>query len=209
MKFIIDTGHGGIDPTTGKYVTAGKRMVKDDVTFYEGVNNRLIAKEVVKACQGLGLDCQLLFDSWKDLSLGTRVNLANDLYFKNNKKVFLISIHSDALGDGKTWRDAKGVTVFTSKGQTKSDKFATVIYNELVCELDGLTTFRRCMADGDPDKEADFQILRQTNCPAVLLELGFHTHKEEVKLIAQKTWHLKVAKGIASACYEIDNLERI
>ena len=46
MKFIFDTGHGGIDPITGKYVTAGKRMVKDDVTFYEGVNNRLIAKEL-------------------------------------------------------------------------------------------------------------------------------------------------------------------
>lgn len=203
MKFLFDTGHSGIDPTTGKYVTPGKRMVKDDVTFYEGVNNRLVAKEVVNACKDLGLDCQVLFDHWKDLSLGTRVNLANDSYFKNNKKVFLISIHSDAAGNGKEWHSAKGVTTFIfDRAGKKSQQFADIIHTNIIKEVGSLTKNRGI-------KRANFQLLRDTACPAILLELGFHTNKEEVKLIQSKEWHQKVAKAIASACYEIDRLERM
>lgn len=202
MKFIFDTGHSGIDPTTGKYVTPGKRMVKDDVTFYEGVNNRLVAKEIVKACKELGLDAELLFDHWKDLSLGTRVNLANDLYFKNNKKVFLISIHSDAAGNGKEWHSAKGVTtfIFENAGR-KSQEFATILHTAIMDKAAEVTKNRGI-------KRANFQLLRDTACPAVLLELGFHTNKEEVKLIQSKEWHQKVAKAIANACNQIDSLER-
>lgn len=203
MKFIFDTGHGGIDPITGKYVTAGKRMVKDGIEFYEGVNNRLVAKEIVKACKDLGLDCQVLFDHWKDLSLGTRVNLANDSYFKNNKKVFLISIHSDAAGNGKEWHSAKGVTTFIyDKAGRKSQEFATILHTAIMDKAAEVTKNRGI-------RRANFQLLRDTACPAVLLELGFHTNKEEVKLIQSKEWHQKVAKAIANACNEIDRLERI
>jgi N-acetylmuramoyl-L-alanine amidase len=202
MKFVIENGHGGIDPDTGRYVTPGKRMVKDDVEFYEGVNNRLVAKEIVNALKDKGLDAELLFDHWKDLSLGTRVNLANDLYYKNNKKVFLISIHSDAAGNGKEWHDAKGVTTFIyDNAGRKSQEFARIINNELICELFSLTKNRGV-------RKANFQILRETNCPAILLELGFHTHKEEVKLIQTKKWREKVAQALATACYEIDKIER-
>ncbi len=47
--YIFDSGHGGLD-AKGKYTTAGKRMVKDDVEFYEGVNNRDNVKRIISCC---------------------------------------------------------------------------------------------------------------------------------------------------------------
>ena len=202
MKVVVDVGHGGLDPSTGKYVTAGKRMVKDGIEFYEGVNNRIVGKQLVEALKAKGLDAELLFDHWKDLSLGTRVNLANDLYYKNNKKVFLISIHSDAAGNGKEWHSAKGITTFIyDKAGRKSQEFARIINNELICNMFDLTTNRGV-------RKANFQILRETNCPAVLLELGFHTNKEEVQKMLTDEWRSKIVTSIVDACYEIDKIER-
>lgn len=201
MKFIIDPGHSGIDPSTGKYVTPGKRMVKDGIEFYEGVNNRIVGKQLVEALKAKGLDAELLFDHWKDLSLGTRVNLANDLYYKNNKKVFLISVHSDAAGNGKEWHSAKGITTFIyDKAGRKSQEFARIINNELICNMFDLTTNRGV-------RNARFQIL-SCAAPAVLLELGFHTNKEEVQKMLTDEWRSKVVTSIVDACYEIDKLER-
>ena len=202
MKFILDTGHGGIDPTTGKYVTPGKRMVKDGITFYEGVNNRRVAKALLKKMLEKGLDAELLFDDWRDVSLGQRVALANALHFNNNKKVFLISIHSDAMGMGTDWHPAKGITTFIStKAGATSQRFANVINNELICEMHQLTTNRGV-------RKANFQIISQTNCPAVLLELGFHTNKEEVQKMLTEEWLDKVTDGILNACEAIDRDSR-
>jgi len=201
MKILIDTGHGGLD-SNGKYVTAGKRMVKDGIVFYEGVNNRRVGKAIVEACLDKGLDAQLLFDDWRDMSLGTRVALANSIYFQNNKKVLLISIHSDAAGNGKEWHSASGITTFIFDNAGKlSQRYANVIHNELICELDGLTKNRGV-------RRANFQILRETACPAMLLELGFHTNKEEVQKMLTDDWLQKVVKAISNACEAIDRDSR-
>ena len=202
MKFLLCTGHGGIDPTTGKYVTPGKRMVKDGIVFYEGVNNRRVAKALLQKMLDKGLDAELLFDDWRDVSLGQRVALANALHFKNNKKVFLISIHSDGMGMGTDWHPAKGITtfIFTNAGKV-SQRYANVIQNELICEMHGLTISRGV-------KRGNYQILRETNCPAVLLELGFHTNKEEVQKMLTDEWLDKVTDGILNACEAIDRDSR-
>lgn len=201
MKILIETGHGGLDQN-GKYVTAGKRMVKDGIVFYEGVNNRRVGKAIVEACLDKGLDAQLLFDDWRDMSLGTRVALANSIYFQNNKKVLLISIHSDAAGNGKEWHSASGITTFIFDNAGKlSQRYANVIHNELICELDGLTKNRGV-------RRANFQILRETACPAMLLELGFHTNKEEVQKMLTDEWLQKVVKAISNACEAIDRDSR-
>jgi len=202
MKFLVDNGHGSIDPSTGKYVTAGKRMVKDGITFYEGVNNRRVAKAIIEACKAKGLDAELLFDHWKDVSLGTRVQLANDLYFKNNKKVLLISVHSDAMGNGKDWHTAKGITTFIANNASrKSQEYARIINNELICEMFNLTTNRGV-------RKAGFYIIQESACPAMLLELGFHTNKDEVQKMLTDEWVNKVASAISTACFEIDKIER-
>ena len=47
--WLLDSGHGGLDPDTGEYVTPGKRSpVWDDGTqYFEGVGNRDIVKRIL------------------------------------------------------------------------------------------------------------------------------------------------------------------
>ena len=92
--YIIDPGHGGIDPDNGQYVTAGKRMVKDGIKLYEGVNNRDNVKRIMAGMKKAGLECVDIVNNWRDISLTERVLRANKL--AKDRKCIYISIHSDA-----------------------------------------------------------------------------------------------------------------
>jgi N-acetylmuramoyl-L-alanine amidase len=197
MRIILDAGHGGISPFNNEYVTAGKRSpVREDGTqFYEGVNNRLLVDRIYNALKYNSFDVVKLVDTWKDVPLSERVSKANELH--KEKKSFLISIHSDAFGNGREWTSPKGITVFTSKGETKSDILAKWFHQELACNFDGITNDRGI-------KEANFYILRNTACPALLLELGFHTNKQELTLMETEVWREAVVKSIVDACSIIE-----
>lgn len=197
MRIILDAGHGGISPFNNEYVTPGKRSPKfdDGTQFYEGVNNRLLVDLIYDALKENGFDVVKLVDTWKDVPLSERVRKANELH--KEKKSFLISIHSDAFGNGIEWTSPKGITIYTSKGETKSDYLAKWFHQELSCNFLGLTDDRGI-------KEANFYILKRTACPALLLELGFHTNKEEVLLMQTDAWRQKVVKSIVDACSIIE-----
>lgn len=199
--FLIDAGHGGLHPMTNEYVTPGKRSPNG--LFYEGVNNRINTRLIVDDLKAKGLKAELLFDTWRDIPLSKRVQKVNEI--AKEKDVVLISIHSDAASND--WSSAKGISVYTSKGHTKSDDYATIMYNELERNMSGMTNMRPDRySDGDPDKESQFYILRKTNCPAMLLELGFHTNREEVQLMQTVEWRLSIVKSVTDACKEINKL---
>ncbi len=198
--FLIDAGHGGIHPTTKEYVTAGKRS--PDGKFYEGVNNRINAKLIVTDLNSQGINSELLFDTWRDVSLSQRVKKVNEL--AKEKDVVLISIHSDAASND--WSSAKGISVYTSKGHTRSDDYATIMYNELEERFKDITNMRPDrFSDGDPDKESQFYILTKTTCPAMLLELGFHTNKEEVELMQTDAGRGRIIEAMREACKQINS----
>ena len=44
-------------------------------------------------------------------------------------------------------------------------------------------TFRMDTTDGDRDLEADFYVLRKTDCPAVLVECMFQDNKSDVEYL--------------------------
>ena len=197
MRIILDAGHGGISPFNNEYVTPGKRSPKkeDGTQFYEGVNNRILVDMIYDALKENGFDVVKLVDTWKDVPLSERVYKANQLH--KEKKSFLVSIHSDAFGNGIEWTSPKGITVFTSKGETKSDILAKWFHQELACNFDGITSDRGI-------KEAGFYILSKSICSAVLLELGFHTNREELRLMEGEDWKRRVVKSIVDACSIIE-----
>lgn len=204
--YLIDPGHGGVDPSTGKYVTPGKRSPKfdDGSVLYEGVENRKKAAVLAKKMTAAGLDNQILVNTWKDVELSRRVTVANE--FARQKKCVFISLHSDAAGDGSAWHLASGISVYTSKGQTRSDVLAELMVNELQRVFTATVKWRLDTSDGDKDKEEDFYVLRKTSMPAVLLELGFHTNKDEALRMQTDEWRSQVADAIVSACLEFEKL---
>lgn len=203
FTYIIDSGHGGMLNKT--YQTAGKRSPKfdDGSVLYEGVNNRDIAKRLITAMEADDIKCIDIVSSELDVALVTRVERANNL--SRTKPCIYISIHSDANGDGIAWNAASGMSVYTSLGDTgKSDDFAELVINELQDNFKDTVKWRTESTDGDKDKEENFYVLKNTNCPAILCELGFHTNKEEATKMLTADWKNKI---VISIIYAIKKFE--
>lgn len=204
--YILDAGHGGM--IDGKYQTAGKRSPKfdDGRILYEGANNREIVSRLINYFHNEGISYYDCVNSEQDVSLETRVKRANEL--AKTKPCVYISIHSDANGDGVNWDKASGMSVYTSIGDTgKSDDFAELVIDELQDNFGNTVKWRTENTDGDKDKEENFYVLKKTNCPAILCELGFHTNKEEAFNMLTFDWKNKIVLSIAYAIkkFELKN----
>lgn len=202
--YIFDPGHGGL--INGKYQTAGKRSPKfpDGRVLFEGVNNRDNVERLMAKFKANGLDCIDIVDSDSDVSLGERVRKANAL--AKDRKCVYISIHSDAAGDGVNWHPASGISVYTSPGQTKSDIFASLVIDELQSKFLQSIKWRTDNTDGDEDKEAHFYVLKETRCPAILCELGFHTNEAETKKMMTVDYKNKIVDALLSAALKWENI---
>lgn len=196
MLVLIDPGHGGI--INGQYQTSGKRSPKWDnlPQLFEGVQNRDIAKELKQLLADAKIKwVDVTDESNYDIPLNVRTKVANDNYSKNKNAIY-VSIHADAHGDGVVGTPAKGISVWTSKGQTNSDKLADFVFERLSHYMSDLTTMRKDTSDGDNDKEENFFVLSKTNCPAILCELGFMTNYDECKRMQTQDWKKLCAYAI-------------
>lgn len=189
--FILDNGHGGI--IDGVYQTQGKRSPKwpDGSQLFEGEFNRDVVARIMRMGSG-HLHTVNLVPELKDISLRERVKRANAInrveVAKGNKVVY-VSIHAN----GHSNSAAHGWEVFTSPGQTTSDKYATVFFNQAKAAFPGYT-MRPGYGDGDPDKEAKFYVLVHTACPAVLTENFFMTNPDECAFLLTSTGRDAIAK---------------
>lgn len=172
--WLIDSGHGGM--SNGQYATEGKRSPTwgDGSVLYEGEFNRAIANRLMEKMTACNLRYMQIHEPVKDLDLVSRVNKVN-YYNRDYENCILISIHANAGG-------GSGFEVFTSKGETDSDKIATV-FADKVKEIFPASRIRSDMSDGDVDKESNFYILRKTHCPAILIENFFMDNEQECKKI--------------------------
>ena len=118
--------------------------------------------------------------------MGSRVLKADSIHHKHGNCVYL-SIHSNAGG-------GRGIEVFTSKGQTKSDKIAQMFFD--VFEKTGKWKMRKDELDGDDDKEANFYVLRKTDCPALLVELLFFDNREEALYLLSEEGQEELAQKL-------------
>lgn len=201
--YILDPGHGGIDPKTGKYVTSGKRspIWSDGKQYFEGVGNREIVKLIAEGLEKLNISYSFTVcpNDFNDVSLSQRCYLTHLAIKKKNKPGVLISIHSN----GHSNEAANGFEVFTSSGQTASDKFADVLFKSFKDEFPELKQ-RTDTSDGDFDKEAKFTVLTGTRCPAILLESMFHTNERECRILMSKEGQQRIANSVIKAIQEME-----
>ena len=181
MVILIDNGHGNNTP--GKKSPYSCYGVKPEIVFFEYLWNRQIAKPIVEQLNEKGYNAQLLVTEDNDISLPERVRRVNKICSQvGTKNVILISIHANAAGNGKEWKNAQGWCAFTSKGNTKSDIIAEYLYNEAEKNFKG-RKIRKDMSDGDRDWEENFAMTYKTYCPAVLTENFFYDNIDDVKYI--------------------------
>lgn len=103
-----------------------------------------------------------------------------------------VSLHCNAAEN----RHANGFEVWTSRGETNADLVATEIY-KCVEETFPDMYMRVDYTDADPDKEAGFYVLNNTNAPAVLVEMAFISNPVEEELLSNYWFKDTMAKEIA------------
>lgn len=185
MIILVDNGHG--DNTNGKFspkldFKIPNEFIKDN-RFREALYNRIVAKDIVDKLTAYGYNASLIVTEDKDVSLAERVRRVNTIcntYGASN--VILISIHSNAAGNGTSWMNAKGWSAYTTKGKTKSDYLAECLYKRAEVNLKD-RKIRKDLSDGDSDWESDFYIIKKTLCPAVLTENFFYDNKDDLKYL--------------------------
>ena len=186
LKILIDAGHG-ID-------TPGKRS--PDGSFLEYLWNREVADILYSLLTEDEFDVDLIVTETNDIPLKTRVRRVNEICNQvGSHNVLLLSIHSNAAGNGEKWMNAQGWSAYTTKGKTKSDIAAKCLYDAFEEEFKD-RKIRRDLSDGDPDWEEDFYIIKRTPCPAVLIENFFYDNKEEAAWLLTESAKRRIAKAI-------------
>jgi len=181
MKILIDNGHG-ID-TPGKKSPWCLNKIAPELVFEEWRYSRIIATGLVEMLKSFGYDAELLVTEDNDVSLPVRCKRINKFCQELGKdNVILISIHSNACGNGNEWNSARGWSAYTTKGTTKSDKLAECLYRAAERYFKGIP-IRKDTSDGDSDYEEQFYILKNSNCLTVLTENFFYTNVEDTKYL--------------------------
>lgn len=174
MVYVFDAGHGS--------TTRGKRS--PDGRFLEYKFNRKVAKKVREILKEKGITTYLTYplEAEYDMSLSKRAEKGNEIARKYGaKNTLFISIHANASKNGE-WGTAKGWSIWTTRGQNNSDKYAEkfVKQAEIECKKVGRRV-RKDLSDGDGDYEADFAVIKKTICPSVLIENFFYDTLEEME----------------------------
>jgi N-acetylmuramoyl-L-alanine amidase len=180
---ILDNGHGS--DTYGK----ASPVWSDGTQLFEYEFNRDIAKRIHAGLELLSIKSHILVPEAIDIRLNVRCDRANKIY-ETIPDSFLISIHGNAAmnpNEGTGWE------VWTSPGQTRSDKIATKLQEAAKEFLPGFK-MRTDYCDGDPDKESKFYILIHTKCPAVLTENLFFDNERDCRFMMSEMGRNVIAR---------------
>ena len=170
---ILDNGHG--ENTKGK-CSPDKRL--KEWSWTREIVNLLYAK-----LSTYGIRTIMLVPEDKDISLSERVKREKSITKtekKNGNETLLISIHINAAGGDGKWKSARGWTGWVAQEcSEKSKQIAQILYAE--AEKRGLQG-NRCV----PSTKywtANFTMLSDTSCPAVLTENLFQDNLEDVEFL--------------------------
>ena len=172
---IIDPGHGGPDP--GAIGIGGIR--ETDIVLE-------VSKLVKELLSEKGVKVKLTRKNEVDLDLPPRVSFAN----KMDADIF-VSIHANA-SRGKR-RDINGLETFYFRGW-RGRLLAKRIQRQILR-----------VSPGSPDrgvKQGRFYVIKNTNMPAVLVEIGFLTGRLDARRLEKAAHRKRIAYAISKGILE-------
>ncbi|MEG2063538.1 MAG: N-acetylmuramoyl-L-alanine amidase [Alistipes sp.] len=181
LCILLDNGHGQETP--------GKRspVWADGSQLFEFEFNRDIVHRIALMLSQKGITVDIIVPELTDVPLYVRANRINHICSVNGaKNCLLLSVHANA-GGGTGWE------VWTSIGQTAADDYAEIFYRRAQVALPEWPK-RSNITDGDHDKEADFAILKKTQCPAVLTENFFMDTERDCRFILSAAGRDRIAR---------------
>jgi len=173
ITVVIDPGHGGGDP--GAVGIGG--LQEKEVTL-------AVSQQVVALLKQKGVNAILTRSNDQEIELEPRVQFAE----RANADVF-VSIHANAFTASRT--DVSGIETYYYSGSGQS--LARSIQSNLLKELG---------ARDRGVKQANFYVIKYTDMPAALVEIGFVTGAEDAARLSSATGRSKIAQAIARAILE-------
>ena len=168
MIVLLDNGHG--------VETPGKRSPDGRLREYAWA--REIAQLIAISLQREGIEARLLVPETTDIPLRVRTRRVNEVCAAEGaRNVCLVSIHNNAAGADGKWHDARGWSVYVYDAAGRgSRKLAEMLTAEAKSrDLMGNRYVPTCGY-----WMANFAILRDTKCAAVLTENLFQDNSEDV-----------------------------
>ncbi len=180
--FVIDPGHGGED---GGTTDASGRKESEinleialrlrDLMALLGANTSMIRQEDISIyTEGSTIAARKVSD------IHNRVRITEET--PNSR---LISIHQNYYPEEKY----RGAQVFYSP-TVGSQEWAAALQNTINTQVD-LRNHRECKAAGE------IYLLQHIHCPAILVECGFLSNREEATLLQEASYQKKLAAVIA------------
>lgn len=169
LKITLDPGHGGSESgAVGCLGTLEKNL------------NLNIAANLKEKLQNKGATVYMTREDDSAVSLNDRVKYTND----NNSDIF-ISIHNNSLPDSMADKKASGTETYYFYPQSKA------LASKLSSSISKATGFNDGGARGQ-----SFAVIRNTNCPAVLIEVGYMINPDDNAKLIDKDFQDKITDGI-------------
>lgn len=165
---IIDVGHGGDD----NGVITKESVLEKDITLK-------IAQKIQEANNNPGIEIKLTRNSDEILSIEDRVN-----YINNINPSYVISIHANFNRDS----EIQGVELY---------------YNQLNSYAEASKELTKKIKSGLEQElkinkmtQANFSVLLDSNCPAVMIETGFLSNSQDLAFLTSEEGQKKIANQI-------------
>lgn len=169
LKIAIDAGHGGTELGAIGCLNDNEKDV-----------NLEISKILKEKLETNGANVIMTREDDSFVGLNDRVKIAN----KNNAQIF-ISIHNNALPDSAAHLKSTGSETYYFYSQSKE------LAKDVVEALAKETGFKNNGA-----KAQSFAVVRNTNCPAILVEVGYIINPEDNAKLIDKNYQNKIAEAI-------------
>lgn len=165
---ILDSGHN-------EYVKG-----KCNGDFYEWDFNNKMQCKIKKRLQDHGIEVFLTNpnpEKKDEIGLSKRATLANDYWIKKNKpKAIFISLHGNAYSNATT----RGTETFHANNASSTSKtFAKTLNDEVVKTMKSLDK----NAKDRGVKSEDFTVIYKASMPSVLVEYGFYSNPDDLKIL--------------------------
>ena len=193
MRIVVDPGHGGMDGGA----SIGE-VVEKDITLALG-------KELEKELKHLGAEVVMTRSNEEDAVAEhnpkatfptIRARKRADLQLReemiaNTEADLFISVHVNSIPDAR-WRGAQ--VFYHKEGHVDGAAVAKAIQGSIREHI------------GNTEREAlaikQVYLLKKATVPAVLVETGFLSNPEELKLLTSKDYQKKMAEAIADGIEE-------
>jgi N-acetylmuramoyl-L-alanine amidase len=198
---LVVAGHGGLN-ALGIYPRKDKRSPQVPPGIYEGAWNRTTAAEIVEELQEEGIRAEFVNPGPINQPLKSIIGYVNDTVRRSSVPICLLEVHANSddveFYDERGWYDENGedietgYTIFTCHDASqKSQNLASALDTSLQGE--GYKIPSRGV------KQANFNVIKKTKCPAILVEWGFMSNRSDVANLQDPAELKKMCRAAAKA----------